>query len=225
MDTTTLLPPDPVQTPPPGRPPAPHAALSPPSPPPPRDYRMRFTGEQFLRMAADGYFDGKRVELIAGEILEMPARGNKHYATISRVFRTLDALFPSGSGYWTRCQATLDLSPRGTPDPDVAVVPGDETRPGEKNPTEAVLIVEVSDSRLAYDRTTKAGLYAAAGVPEYWIVNVPDRVLEVRRDPRPDAAAEFGAGYGSLATLAPGATVAPLARPDAPVPVERLFVA
>lgn len=223
MDTTTLLPPDPVRTPPPARPPAPAAAPPPTVAAPTNgDYRLRFTAEQFMRMADEGYFDGKRVELIAGEVLVMPAQGNKHFATIDEVREVLAGVF--GDGFWVRAQATLDLSPHGVPDPDIAVVKGTRKPARDDNPTAAELVVEVSDSRLAYDRTTKASLYAAAGVPEYWVVNVPDRVLEVRRDPRPDAAAEFGAAYGSLATLAPGAAVAPLARPDAAIPVERLFV-
>jgi Uma2 family endonuclease len=183
--------------------------------------RFQFTPEQYWDMHERGYFDGKRVELIGGEIVEMPAQGNKHLGTIDRVRRILERLF--GDGYWVRAQGTLDLDPLGVPDPDIAVVVGDPDNPAEENPTTALLIVEVSDSRLAYDRTTKASLYAAAAIADYWIVNVPDRQLEVYRDPRPDADQEFGYTYASPTVLKPGATVTPLALPNGIVPVERLF--
>lgn len=189
----------------------------------PAGARYRFTLDQYLRMAELGFYEGKRVEFIGGDVIAKAALSNERYAKIDEIRDVLTGVF--GRAFWVRAQATLDLSPHGSPDPDIAVVAGGRTPLRKENPTSAVLIVDVSDSRLAYDRTTKASLYAAAGVPEYWMVNVPDRVLEVRRDPRPDATAEFGAAYGSLATLAPGAAVAPLARPDAAVPVERLFVA
>ena len=183
--------------------------------------RPRFTRQQYLRMCETGVFEGKRVQLVGGEIIEMPAQGNKHYATIERVRDLLVSIF--GVGYWVRMQGTLDLDPQGVPDPDIAVVIGDRDSPADENPTTAVLIVEVSDSRLTFDRTTKAGMYAAAGITDYWIVNVPDRQLEIRRDPRPDSAAEFGHGYGSLTTLKPGDTATPLAAPNGVVPVDRLF--
>jgi len=183
--------------------------------------RFRFTRERFWEMHERGFFDGRRVELIGGEIIEMPAQGNKHGATIERVQRVLEGVF--GTGYWVRNQLTLDLSRYGVPDPDIAVVVGDRDHPGDDNPNTALLIVEVSDSRLRYDQVIKASLYAAAGIADYWIVNIPDRRLEIRRDPRPDAAQEFGYGYESLTTLEPGKTATPLAVPNGVVPVDRLF--
>ncbi len=122
-----------------------------------------------------------------------------------------------------RSQGTLDLDSEVVVDPDIAVVEGDPDNPKSYNPTSAVLIVEVSDSRVAYDRTVKASMYAAAGIEDYWIVNVPDRQLEVRRSPQPDYTQEFGFGYASLTTLKPGDTATPLAAPSGVVSVERLF--
>lgn len=184
-------------------------------------FGFRFTREQFWDMHERGYFDGKRVELVGGEVVEMPAQSNEHYGTIEEVRDVLAAAF--GGGYWVRAQGSLDLSPISVPDPDVAVVRGDRRSFGADNPTSAVLVVEVSDSRLAYDRTTKASLYAAAGITDYWIVNVPDRQLEVRRDPHPDAAAEFGHSFKTLTVLKPGSTVTPLALPNTAIAVDRLF--
>jgi Uma2 family endonuclease len=189
--------------------------------PPVLPARFRFTPEQFWDMHERGYFDGKRVELIGGEVVEMPAQSNEHYGTIEQVRDVLEGVL--GTGFWVRMQATLDLSPLGMPDPDVAVTPGPRQRGRKSNPTTAVLIAEVSDSRLIYDRTTKASLYAAAGISEFWIVNVPVRQLEVHRDPQPDAAQEFGYGYASISVVKPGDMVHPLAAPNEAVAVADLF--
>jgi Uma2 family endonuclease len=186
------------------------------------DARFRFTIEQFWEMYERGFFDGKRVELVGGEIVAMPAQSNEHFGTIEEVRDVLAGVF--GAGFWVRMQGTLNLAPHGVPDPDIAVVPGDrESYRGRGNPTTAFLIVEVSVARLAYDRWTKASLYAAAGIQEYWIVNIPDRQLEIRRNPQPDSTQDFGFGFGSLTTLKPGDTATPLALPNGVVSVERLF--
>jgi Uma2 family endonuclease len=183
--------------------------------------RFRFTSDQYWDMCERGFFDGKRVELIGGEIIEMPSQGNKHFATIDRVRRIMERVF--GSGFWVRAQGTLDLDPKGIPDPDIAVVVGDPDNPPDDNPTTAVLIVEISDSHLTFDRTIKASMYAAAGITDYWIVNIPDRQLEIRRTPQPDATQEFGHGYASLTTFKPGDTATPLAAANGVVSVDRLF--
>lgn len=184
--------------------------------------RFRFTTQQFWEMAGRGFFDGRRVEFIGGEVIEMAAQSNEHFGTIEEVRDVLAGVF--GPHFWVRMRGTLNLAPLGVPGPDVAVVAGSrDSFRGKGNPTTAVLIVEVGDARLAYDRSTKASLYAAAGIPEYWVVNIPDRQLEVRRSPQPDATQEFGCGYGSLATLRPGDAATPLAAPSGVVPVDRLF--
>jgi Uma2 family endonuclease len=86
-----------------------------------------------------------------------------------------------------------------------------------------VLIVEVAESSLRFDRERKGSLYARAGIQDYWIVNLVDRALEVYRDPRPDPAAEYGWRYGSVATWTPGAVVAPLAFASSRVAVAELL--
>ncbi len=182
---------------------------------------LRFTVDDYFKLSESGILGDRRVELIGGEIIEMPAQGNAHAATIDEVRELLIAAF--GPGYWVRSQYTLNLAPHGVPDPDIAVIPGDRRTPGADIPTGALLVVEVSDSRLTYDRTAKASLYAASGVKDYWIVNIPDRQLEIRRDPQPDATQEFGHGYATLTTLKPGATAVPLAARNGAVEVARLF--
>ena len=83
--------------------------------------------------------------------------------------------------------------------------------------------MEVAESSLWFDRRRKGSLYARAGVQDYWIVNLVDRVLEVHRDPEPDASAEFGWRYRSVVRLTPPAEVVPLALPAAHIPVADLL--
>jgi Uma2 family endonuclease len=91
------------------------------------------------------------------------------------------------------------------------------------HPRAAVLVVEVSDTTLATDRTRKMSLYAAAGVPDYWIVNLTDGRLEVYRDPVPDPAQPSGHRYASVAALAPADAVTPAGLPGVAVPVAALL--
>ncbi len=112
-----------------------------------------------------------------------------------------------------RPQLPLSLASRSEPEPDIAVVAGtaDDYRYG--HPNSALLVVEVSDSTLAYDRTGKAGLYAAAGIPEYWISNLPDHQLEVHRHPQPDPAQPHGHRYSTREILNSQQAIASLFAP------------
>ncbi len=92
-----------------------------------------------------------------------------------------------------------------------------------RSPRAALLVVEVSDSSLNFDRNRKGSLYAAAGVADYWIVNLVQRQLEVHRVPTADAAQPFGFGYSSRTILDPGDAIAPLAAPKARVAVADLL--
>lgn len=182
----------------------------------------KFTRDQYMRLSELDFIANSRIQLIGGELVEMPGQKNSGAGAIDRLQRLLVAAF--GPGHWVRNQSTLDLSPYGVPDPDLAVIVGDADNPTADNPTTALLVVEVADSSLSYDRNAKASMYAAAGITDYWIVNIPGGQLEIRRDPQPDATQEFGYGYGSLTTLKPGATATPLAAPAAVIPVDRIIV-
>ena len=105
----------------------------------------------------------------------------------------------------------MALDDESEPEPDVAVVPGSFRDYAAEHPTRPFLVVEVSESSLRFDRHHKGSLYARAGLADYWIVNLVDRVLEVYRDPVQDAATAFGWRYGSAATLGPDASITPLA--------------
>ncbi len=181
-----------------------------------------WTRDEYIRMAEAGVFaPGERVELIEGEIIAMTPQKSPHAASVRLVQETLRGLF--GPGFDVRPQLPLSLGPDSEPEPDVAVVRGNPRDYVQEHPTTAVLVVEVADTTLDFDRGRKAGLYARAVIPEYWIVNLPDRTLEVYRDPGPlpDRPAEHG--YRSVRRIGPADSVAPLASPAARVRVADLL--
>jgi Uma2 family endonuclease len=162
-------------------------------------------------MADLGFFHGQRAELIEGEVMVLSPQKAEHFTATDRVTELLRAAF--GAGYHVRMQGPLELGPHSEPEPDVAVVLGTREQYALQPPRTAVLIVQVSDSSLASDRTRKASLYARAGITDYWIVNLVDHRLEVRRDPVADATQAYGHGYAALTELTPPAADSPLAAP------------
>jgi Uma2 family endonuclease len=174
--------------------------------------RRHWTRDEYVEMSDWGWFHDQRVHLIGGEVIEMPSQLNLHAAGVTLTVDALKAVF--GSGYWVRSQATLDLSPLGVPDPDAAVIGGTpRSAPPRSIPTTALLVVEVSDTTLQYDRTTMASLYAAGGIADYWILNLVQRQIEVHRNRVQDASKRFGWWYADRKILDPGDTIAPLALP------------
>lgn len=188
--------------------------------------RRQFTAAEFWKMYELGFFNNQRVELIGGEIVAVAAQSNWHAIGVSNVQDALETVFPRAQ-CWVRNQASLDLSPLSVPDPDIAVVLGSRQSwtPSRVNPSAGVvlLVVEVSETTLSDDRGRKASLYAASGIAEYWILNLVDHVLEVRRDPRPDAMQDFGSGYATLTTLTATDFATPLAAPTACIAVADLL--
>lgn len=122
-----------------------------------------------------------------------------------------------------RPQLPLSLDPDSEPEPDAAVVRGAPRDYVDTHPTTALLVVEVADTPLDLDRGKKAGLYAKAGIPEYWIVNLVEPVLEVHRDPAPVPGGPSEAAYRLVRRHAPSEAVT-LSTPGAgPVPVADLL--
>jgi Uma2 family endonuclease len=178
---------------------------------------LRWTRDEYIRLSEEGWFNGRRVELIGGEIVEADAQNNLYAAANALTHDALRLAF--GAGHWVRARGALDLSPHGMPDPDLSVVRGGPRGAGRTFQTSALLVVEVADSSLAFDQNVKASLYAAAGITDYWIVNLVQRQLEVRRSPVTDAAALFGARYSVTTIHDPGNAVAP----QAPVAIDDLL--
>ena len=169
-------------------------------------------------MTRKGFFYRRRVELIEGRIFLMPPQYEPHVAGVTLAARAAERAF--GPGYWARQQSPIRLGKRSKPEPDVAVVLGSPTEFIESGtPDNPLLIIEVSDTTLRYDRGRKAAMYAKFGVLDYWILNLVDRQLEVHRDPVPDPSHRFKFRYQSVTILSVDAFAAPLAASHAPIAI------
>jgi Uma2 family endonuclease len=171
--------------------------------------RHYWTLDAYEHLVALGLFEGQHVELIQGDILTMPPMGSLHAMTVLRLAEALRLVFPLTAGYLLRQQMPLRLAAFDTePEPDIAIVVGTLDDYLDAHPSTALLVVEVAESSLAYDRDVKGPLYARAGIADYWIVNLPERCLEVFRAPETTAQ---GWRYTSRQSLTAPATIAPLA--------------
>ena len=172
------------------------------------------TVEQFQQMILNGIFqDGDPIELIDGLLVrkDRSARGEhlmthnpRHALLVSRLQRFLMSACEA-AGCYLRIQIPVVLGSINAPEPDVAVVRGTEEDYADRHPGPAdlELMIEVADSSLGTDRSTKQRLYATAGVPQYWLVNLPESQLEVYE--QPDAAT---GKYARKTIHAAGQTVA-----------------
>jgi Uma2 family endonuclease len=173
--------------------------------------QRRWTRDEYDRLVGLGMFEGEPLELIGGELVVAEPMYPYHASGISRAEYTIRAVLPAG--WIVRTQAPVALDDDSEPEPDIAVVHGYPGDHSEEHPARPVLMVEVAESSVAFDRGRKGSLYARAGIEDYWIVNLVDRVLEVYREPVADADAYYGWAYRSVTTLAPPAVVVPLAFP------------
>jgi Uma2 family endonuclease len=180
-----------------------------------------WTVEEFCEMMGLPRFQDRRFILIDGQVIEMPRPNAPHDSHVAIAQANLQSLF--GAGYWARSQSGLPLGFDTDPIPDIAVVTGTILDYMVDQPTTAVLIVEVSDSTLRADLKVKSHLYAAAGIPEYWVVDVANKQLHVHREPVADADAPRGVRYTSIQVLTPADSFAPLAFPDKTIRVADLL--
>jgi Uma2 family endonuclease len=144
--------------------------------------RRRFTVAEFHQMGDAGILPpGERVELIEGEVLEMAPIGPPHAGIVNRLNRML--VRGAGDAAMVSVQHPVVLDRYSEPQPDLALLrPEADTLARLPAADDALLLVEVSDSTLRVDRNVKLPLYARRGVPEVWIVNVRERVVEVHRE-------------------------------------------
>ena len=197
--TTTLAPPPTARVP------------SRPRPKLPGPYK--FDVHQYHALSEAGILVAEdRVELIDGEIVAMSAIGPEHMATVD-----------SSSEFWViaigdraivRIQGSVRLNEWNEPHPDITLLKrrDDFYRYRSAGPSDVLLIVEVSDSSLAYDRGVKLNLYAEFEIPEVWIANIPSRTIEAYTEPS-------NGEYTTRRTFHPGETVSPAAFPDVALPV------
>lgn len=179
--------------------------------------RWRFTVDDYYRMGEVGILPhDARVELVDGDAIELPPVSSLGNGTVASVRELLHERIQSRATIGVRGPPILPQY--GAPQPDILVLRRREDFYRSANPTaeDVLFLIEVSDSTLAYDRDTKGPIYARAGIPEYWIVKLRDRTLLVHREP-------VDGVYRSVAVLARGDTVQPLAFPDVTVLVADLL--
>ncbi len=181
----------------------------------------RWQRAEYERLVDLGVFQDEPIELIGGQLVVAEPQGAYHASAISTVDYALRAVLPPG--WIVRLQAPVSLDDESEPEPDLVVVPGQPRDYRCAHPARPVLAVEVAESSLGFDRERKGSLYARAGIQDYWIVNLVDRVLEVYRGPEPDPSAVYGWRYRSLTLLAPPAVVVPVAFASTQIAVAELL--
>ena len=182
----------------------------------------RWSRAEYEKLIDLGVFQpGDAIELIGGELMVAEPQGTAHYTAIRKTAKALEAAF--GPGWEVRTQGPIGLDEESEPEPDVAVVPGGPDDYRSAHPSRPALTVEVAESSLGADRERKGSLYARAGLPDYWVLNLVDRVLEVYREPAVDSAAPFGWHYTRRQVFDASAWVTPLATPCSSIPVANLL--
>ncbi|HEV8439301.1 MAG TPA: Uma2 family endonuclease [Methylomirabilota bacterium] len=178
---------------------------------------------EYERLIELGVFhEDERLELVGGRLVVREPQRSPHAFATELVVDALRAAF--GPAWRVRAQLPVALDEESQPEPDVSVVEGRLREITDRSiPSRPVLIVEVAESSLDFDRRQKASLYARAGIADYWIVNLVHRVLEVYREPSPDLGAPFEWRYRGTVTLGPGAFIIPLAAPHTRIAIADLL--
>jgi Uma2 family endonuclease len=154
----------------------------------------------------------EHVELIGGQIVEMNPQGTGHIWALSELIGS----FAGRPGTRIIAQSTLELAAWAGPEPDLAVMRVDASRRRRPVADDVLLVIEVADSSLAHDRNTKAPLYAKAGIPEYWIVDLNGERIEVYREPSEE-------GYREMRFHVRGERLSPLFAADLTVEVDAVL--
>jgi Uma2 family endonuclease len=172
----------------------------------------RWTSERYLALPAEGVLGSEdRVELLEGVIVAVAPQSPRHAGVTTGIAEALRAVV--GSTATIRVQMPLRAGRSSVPEPDVAVVTGRWQDHLAEHPESALLVVEVAEASLPQDRLTKAMIYGAAGIPEYWLVNLRDDRIEIFRRPERETGRyteSVQARHGERVTLVscPGTTLA-----------------
>ncbi|MBM3461800.1 MAG: Uma2 family endonuclease [Armatimonadetes bacterium] len=181
-----------------------------------------WTRREYEKAAELGLFGpDERLELIEGRIVRKVTQNTPHTTGTQLAQDLLTTVF--AHQHTIRVQQPLALDDYGEPEPDVAVVVGAARDFSQCHPATAVLVVEVADSSLSVDQTTKAGMYARAGIPEYWILNLVSRMLEVHREPSLNPEQPLGHHYRNVLLLSAADRISPLAAPQSEIQVADLL--
>jgi len=153
----------------------------------------RFTLDEYHRLGELGFFhEDDHIELINGEIMEMASKGTAHETCLRKLWKELPKIL--GDKATLQSQAPIALPPNSEPEPDFAIVQNraDDYLSAHPKPTDVLLVIEVSDSSLAYDQDVKIPLYAKAGIADYWIFNLFDNYLEAYSEAYQDNQGKYG---------------------------------
>lgn len=176
--------------------------------------RKWWTRAEYRKLGEDGFLDNGKYELVLGEIWEKMGQGRLHTAVVTRIFIALALIFDA---YRIQTQSSLPVGD-ADPEPDVALLAKTLDQYLEIEPTasDALLVVEASGSTLRPDLTRKVLQYGSVGIPEYWVVDIPNQLLHVFRQPN-------ATGYAEETILTTDDEVQPLAAPDSTVRVADLL--
>jgi len=144
-----------------------------------------FTVDEFYRMAQSGIFsEDDRVELIEGEVVEMSPIGSTHQGCVDALNSLLKEKV--GNTAIVRVQGPIHIDKYSEPQPDIALLKPrrDFYRRSHPTPADVLLIIEVADTSVAYDRNVKLPLYASCGIPEAWLINLPKDFIELHSEPK-----------------------------------------
>lgn len=196
--------------------------------------KILWNKSEYYRLSDLGFFNGKRVELIEGEIFvkytytefdegeyEMSAMSSLHFSGVNVAAEVLREVFKGK--YFVSVQCPINMGEHSEPEPDISIIEGKARDFKEAIPNASALIVEISDTSLLYDRGKKVSLYARGNIQDYWIVNLKDRRLEVYRRPIEDKATFYGFSFGEIQIFTESDEVSPLAMPDAKIKVADLL--
>jgi Uma2 family endonuclease len=180
---------------------------------------MRAEYERLIALGVLG--EDEPIELVGGRMVVSEPQTGPHATSVQLVQQALQRVF--GPGWAVRSQLPLALDDESEPEPDACVVRGAPRDFRARHPARPALVVEVSQQSLELDRVLKGGLYARAGIADYWIVNLREAVLEVYRRPMRAPRSPHGWRYGRLDRIGPKGAVSPLAAPRARVRVADLM--
>jgi Uma2 family endonuclease len=179
--------------------------------------RRPFTVAEYYAMARAGILsEDDRVELIKGEIVEMSPIGDLHAAAVTRAQKLFERRV--GDRTIIRVQNPIHLGDDSEPQPDVVIARdrADFYASGHPRPEDILLVIEIADPSLAFERREKVPLYAASGIPEVWLAVVNRATLTAYADPSPE-------GYRTVRALRRDARLAPAAFPDLVVAVSDIL--
>jgi Uma2 family endonuclease len=182
---------------------------------------LKWTCDDLSQMGGLPSFRDRKLMLIDGEILEIALPGPPASIAQLLIENWLRTVFPPDR-FCVRIQLGMFFGINTDPVPDIAVVQG-SPRTQVRHPQTALLIVEVADSSLPYDTGEKASLYAAAGIEDYWAIDVNDGHLHLFRSPQPDPTQHYGYGCSQIQILNPKESISPLASPGHSVTIAELL--